>query len=55
MIRRDSEIKLYVDDLFSSLQLTFRATALKDWFDKEFIAPEGNYRFCSQCFSDGKE
>lgn len=55
MIRRDSEIKLYADDLFSSLQLTLRGTALKDRFDKEFIAPEGNYHFCSLCFSNGKE
>jgi len=55
MIRRDGEMKLYVDDLLSSLQLTLGGTALKDWFDKEFRAPEGNYHFYSQYFSDGKE
>lgn len=55
MIRRDSEIKLYADDLSSSLQLTLRGSALKDQFDKEFIAPEGNYHFCSLCFSNEKE
>lgn len=55
MIRRDSEIKLYADDLFSSLQLTLQSTALKDRFDKEFITPEGNYHFCSLFFTNGKE
>lgn len=55
MIRRDREIKLYVDDRFLSLQLTLGGTALKDGSDKEVMAPEGNYRFCSLCFTNGKE